>query len=65
LVNKNPAVGAFGISNESPVGHVFVVIGIDGDKVLIQEMNYAGRYIVTKRWKSISSIRAFIHPIKK
>jgi surface antigen/LysM repeat protein len=64
LVNKSPAVGAFGISNESPVGHVFVVIGIDGEKVLIQEMNYAGRYIVTKRWKSISSIRGFIHPVK-
>jgi surface antigen/LysM repeat protein len=65
LVNKTPSIGAFGISNESPVGHVFVVIGIDGDKVLIQEMNYAGRYIVTKRWKSVSSIRWFIHPVKK
>ena len=64
LVNKSPAIGAFGVSNESPVWHVFVVIGIEGNKVLIQEMNYAWRYIVTKRWKSIASIRWFIHPIK-
>lgn len=64
VVNKTPSIWAIGVSNESSVGHVFVVIGIDGDKVLIQEMNYAGRYIVTKRWKSVSSVKAFIHPTK-
>lgn len=65
-VNKTPAIWSFGVTTYWwwGYGHVFVIIAIDGWSVQIQEMNYAGRYIVTKRWITTSSVSSFIHPIK-
>jgi surface antigen/LysM repeat protein len=67
-VNNTPAIWAIWVGADvgtwSGYGHVFVVVGIDGDKIRIREMNYSGRYIVTERWVSTSTVFSFIHPEK-
>jgi surface antigen len=37
-------------------GHVGIVLGIDkkNNKILIEEMNYVGRFIADKRWVNIN-----------
>lgn len=61
-VGRTPRVGAV---FQSPYGgggygHVGVVVGINGDgSIVVQEMNYAGRYVVTEATIPASSVGNF------
>ncbi len=55
-----PALAAIAWTPAGYFGHVAVVEAIEGDRVLVSEMNYLGPYIVNKRWASASSFK-YIH----
>jgi len=46
---NTPVVGAVIVTTESYYGHIGIVKAVEGDKVIIEDMNYAGPYIVTRR----------------
>ncbi len=64
-VGKTPKVGAIIVFtpwvDASGYGHVGIVEKVDGDKLVISDMNYKGRYIVTKRVVSTSGILWYIY----
>lgn len=53
----------------SAYGHVGIVIKVDraSNSILVEDMNYAGRYIVTQRWMSMneSGLIGYVYPRKK
>ncbi len=53
----------------SAYGHVWIVIKVDwaSNSILVEDMNYAGRYIVTQRWMSMneSGLIWYVYPRKK
>lgn len=60
-VDGNPEIGAVFVDNSGYYGHVGVVIGIDGDSVVIKEMNYVGfGEWSTRTVPSVSFV--YIHP---
>ncbi len=48
----------------SSAGHVWSVISVDGDEMIIEDMNYAGKFIVTRRTEQVdnSKIIGYIYP---
>lgn len=64
-VGKTPKVWAIIVFTPgvaaSWYGHVGIVEKVDGDKLVISDMNYKGRYIVTKRVVSTSGIVWYIY----
>lgn len=51
-----PIVGAVAQNTtDSWLGHVAVVVAVDGGQVLLREMNYQGFGIISERWASVSS----------
>lgn len=63
LVDKNPAVGAILVTNESRAGHVAYIEAVSGTIITFTEWNYAGLYKKTTRTMDISDsrIKAIIH----
>ncbi len=73
-VGKNPEVWAIfvadsGSGRRSSYGHVWIVIKVDwaSNSILVEDMNYAGRYIVTQRWMSMNEAGLiwYVYPRKK
>ena len=66
-VGKKPAAGALIVYSNlrSSAGHVGKVINYypDDGKVIVRDMNYAGRFIVTERWEDTSNakIKCYIY----
>ncbi len=58
-----PAVGAVVVTSESRYGHVGYVAAVDGDTIVVQDMNVIGFGKVSKRWMKITSpvIRGYIY----
>lgn len=54
-----PRRGAIGVSHFGWAGHVVVVEGVDGDNVLISEMNYMGWDYIDERWTNKSEFEYF------
>lgn len=52
-----PAIAAIAWTPNGYFGHVAVVEAIEGNQVLISEMNYLGAYKIDKRWAPISSFK--------
>lgn len=48
----------------SSAGHVGKVVSVDGDEIVVEDMNYAGKFIVTRRTDSVdnSKIIGYIYP---
>lgn len=72
-VGQTPEIGSIvvmknGVGGRSSYGHVGVVISIDWDngEMLIEDMNYVGRYIVSQHWVDMYSdknpIIGYIYP---
>lgn len=64
VVSKTPAAGTIAVTTENKrYGHVVVVEKVEGDKILISEMNYKGKGITSQRWLDADSpvIRGFIY----
>ena len=55
-----PRVGAIATTQTGYWGHVAIVEQIDGTRVLVSEMNYAGFNIMSKRWTQASEF-AYIY----
>lgn len=56
-VGTTPAIAAIAQTSAGWYGHVALVEAIQGDQVLISEMNYLGAYKLDHRWVSASSFR--------
>ena len=56
-VSPTPKVGSVATTTAGYYGHVALVIGVTGNTVTIQEMNYAGFGIVSSRSASISEFQ--------
>ena len=55
-VSNIPIVGAIAANTtDSWLGHVALVVGVDGDNVLLREMNYNGFGIIDERWTYVSN----------
>ena len=58
-----------GSGRRSSYGHVWIVIKVDraSNSILVEDMNYAWRYIVTQRWMSMNEwgLIGYIYPRKK
>lgn len=54
-VSPIPRVGSVAQTTGGYAGHVALVIGVDGDTVTIQEMNYAGLGVTSQRTAPINS----------
>lgn len=52
-----PAIAAIAWTSAGTFGHVALVEAIDGNQVLVSEMNYRGAYIIDKRWVSATSFK--------
>ncbi len=52
-----PAIAAVAWSGGGWLGHVAVVEAIEGNQVLISEMNYLGAYKIDKRWVAANAFR--------
>ncbi len=50
-----PVPGAIAQTNAGYYGHVAFVEAVDGDRVLVSEMNYRGLFVIDQRWAPISS----------
>ena len=68
-VDKSPAVGSlmvtdYGFWGWGAYGHVAYVEAVDYSTgmITVTDMNYRGRYVVTKRTEAISKAAGFIHP---
>ncbi len=72
-VGQTPEIGSIivmrnGVGGWSSYGHVGIVISIDWDnsEILIEDMNYVGRYIASQHWISMDSttnpIIGYIYP---
>ena len=54
-VSRVPIVGSVAQNTtDSWLGHVALVIGVDGDQVLLREMNYQGFGVISERWANVS-----------
>ncbi len=71
---KTPEVGSIFVADSgsgrwSAYGHVGIVIKVDwsSNSILVEDMNYAWRYIVTQRWMSMNEkwLIGYIYPRKK
>ena len=66
-VGKKPAAGALIVYSRlrSSAGHVGKVMSYypDDGKLIVRDMNYAGRFIVTERWEDVSNakIKCYIY----
>jgi hypothetical protein len=56
-VGTTPAVGAIAWTSAGWYGHVALVEAVQGNQVLISEMNYLGSYKIDKRWVGASSFK--------
>ena len=56
-ISDNPTVGAVAQTDRGALGHVAVVKAIDGDMVLISEMNSIGLGIVDEKWVPADSYK--------
>lgn len=54
-VYKTPTVGSVAQTSSGPLGHVAIVVGVNGDQVTVQEMNYRGWNVISSRTVSASS----------
>lgn len=65
-VGKTAKAGAIIVYGtlRSSAGHVGKVISVDGDEMVIEDMNYAGKFIVTRRTEKVdnSKIIGYIYP---
>jgi surface antigen len=65
-VGKTAQAGAIIVYGtlRSSAGHVGKVISVDGDEMVIEDMNYAGKFIVTRRTEQVdnSKIIGYIYP---
>ncbi|MFA5747946.1 MAG: LysM peptidoglycan-binding domain-containing protein [Candidatus Absconditabacterales bacterium] len=70
---KTPAIGALivyyhGGARNYQAGHVGKVINYypDDDKLIVRDMNYIGKFVVTERWEETdnSNIQCYIYPGK-
>lgn len=59
-VNRSPSMGSVATTTAGGLGHVALVIGVDGSRVLVKEMNYKGWNVVSQRWTSASEF-VYIH----
>lgn len=59
--NHNPTVGAIAWSNIGWAGHVAIVEQVDGDQVLVSEMNVQGLGVIDYRWTNVSDWSGFIY----
>ena len=50
VVDNTPAIGAIAQTDRGRWGHVALVLSLDGDNVLIREMNYRGYNKDSQRW---------------
>ncbi|MBB4741701.1 fibronectin type 3 domain-containing protein [Actinoplanes octamycinicus] len=55
FVSQTPAVGAIAQWNYQPYGHVAWVAGIDGSDIIIEEYNYVGHHVYSRRRISASN----------
>lgn len=53
--------GSVGVDGESGWGHVFYVESVSGGMMTVSEMNYVGRYIVSRRTIPVSIAWGFIY----
>lgn len=60
-VGRTPAVGAIAWTPAGYYGHVAYVEQVNGDQVLVSEMNYAGWNRITSRWVHYSSFGGYIY----
>lgn len=56
-VGSKPKAGAIVVYGtlRSSAGHVGKVISVDGDDMVIEDMNYAGKFIVTRRTEDVNN----------
>lgn len=57
LTGPNPSVGAIAWTPSGPWGHVAYVEKVDGDRVQVSEMNYAGWNLKSYRWAASASFQ--------
>ncbi len=57
LTGPNPSVGAIAWTPSGPWGHVAYVEKVDGERVLVSEMNYAGWNLKSYRWAASASFQ--------
>lgn len=60
-VGSEPSVGAVATTTRGYYGHVGYVKAVDGDRVLISEMNAKGLWVVSEDWYSKSHFEAYIY----
>jgi surface antigen len=56
-VGSTPRVGAVATTTRGSLGHVSLVTQIEGDRILVSEMNVQGRGVVSSAWYSASDYR--------
>ena len=64
-VGKTPRVGAIAVYSRirSSAWHVAVVRHIEWDRMIVEDMNYAGKFVVTRRRDDISNVDiGYIYP---
>ncbi len=64
-VGQTPRVGAIAVYNRlrSSAWHVAVVRHIEWDRMIVEDMNFAGKFVVTRRWENVSNVDIwFIYP---
>lgn len=65
-VGQKPKAGAIIVYGtlRSSAGHVGKVVSVDGNDIVVEDMNYAGKFIVTRRTESAdnSKIIGYIYP---
>lgn len=60
LVDNIPSVGAIAQTDRGRWGHVALTLKVDGDQILVREMNYEGFNIDSERWVDKSKF-VYIH----
>lgn len=60
-VGRTPAVGAIAWTPAGYYGHVAYVEQVNGDQILVSEMNYAGWNRITSRWVHYSNFGGYIY----